>query len=126
MRGHIVANGIQHLAMPKIGCGLDRLAWDEVRDLILSTFKSTPLEIKVCMATPLMAMGRPAVEPPHEPAGSTALQDLYGSYDFYDDVSGAPLDHGLATAARRLEIDFFKSRGVYTKVSRESWMRQSG
>ena len=61
--------------------------------------------VKACSL--MSAMNRPAVEPPHEPAGSTALQDLYGSYDFYDDVSGAPLDHGLATAARRLEIDFF-------------------
>ena len=37
-------------------------------------------------------------------------------YDFYDDGCGAPLDHQLASAARKTEIEFFKSRGVYTKV----------
>ena len=35
---------------------------------------------------------------------------------FYDDISGAPLDHALATAARKTEIEVFKARGVYTKV----------
>ena len=36
MRGRIVANDVRRLAMPQIGCGLDRLAWDEVKDLISS------------------------------------------------------------------------------------------
>ena len=52
---------------------------------------------------------KPVVEPPHEPAGSLVLNGLYGSYDFYDDVSGAPLDHKLASAARKTEIEFFNS-----------------
>ena len=47
MRGRIVANDVRRLAMPQIGCGLDRLAWDEVKDLILSTFSAIPLEIQV-------------------------------------------------------------------------------
>ena len=52
-------------------------------------------------------MNRPAIEPPHEPAGSMVLSDFYGDYDFYDDISGAPLDHKLASAARKTEIEFF-------------------
>ena len=47
MRGHILANGVRRLAMPRIGCGLDRLAWNEVKDRILSTFSDTTLEIQV-------------------------------------------------------------------------------
>ena len=41
---------------------------------------------------------------------------------FHDDISRAPLDHALATAARKTEIEFFKARGVYTKVLQELWM----
>ena len=40
-----------------------------------------------------------------------------------DDMIGMPLDHGMAVTARKKEIDFFKARGVYTKVRRESWMK---
>ena len=47
MRESIVANGVQRLAMPKIGCGLDRLVREEVKDVILFTFSATPLEIQV-------------------------------------------------------------------------------
>ena len=42
----------------------------------------------------------------------------YEGYDFIDDTTGRPLDKELATAARRLEIDFFRKRKVYTKVPR--------
>ena len=71
----------------------------------------------------MAAMSRPPVEPPHEPAGSVVLSDLYAGCAFYNDVSGAPLDHALATAARKTEIEFFKARGVYTKVLQELWMK---
>lgn len=36
------------LAMPKIGCGLDRLEWTKVRDIIQDVFKDTNIEILVC------------------------------------------------------------------------------
>ena len=39
------------------------------------------------------------------------------------DVSGMPLEKGLAIKARRLEVEYFKKMGVYTKVRREGWMR---
>lgn len=35
------------IAMPLIGCGLDRLQWDKVRPLIHSTFEDTDVEIAV-------------------------------------------------------------------------------
>ena len=47
---------------------------------------------------------------------------MYADYDFVDDVSGLKLDKSLAIAARKVEIDFFKGRGVYEKVAKEQWM----
>lgn len=39
---------IKYLAMPKIGCGLDRLSWGKVREMLNDTFKDTDIEIVVC------------------------------------------------------------------------------
>ncbi len=36
------------LAMPKIGCGLDRLEWSVVSGIIQDVFKDTNIEILVC------------------------------------------------------------------------------
>ena len=48
--------------------------------------------------------------PPHEPEGDARFGSLYSGCEFYDDVSGEQLDHGLTTQARKVEIDFFKKR----------------
>jgi O-acetyl-ADP-ribose deacetylase (regulator of RNase III) len=37
------------LAMPKIGCGLDRLQWDKVKVIIEEVFADTDVEILVCV-----------------------------------------------------------------------------
>ena len=58
------------------------------------------------------------VAPPEEGNELDAYYDLYRGCDFVDDVSGQPLDKDLAVMARKLEIDVFKSMGVYTKVCR--------
>ena len=34
--------------MPKIGCGLDKLEWSKVEDLIKRTFDDMDIEIVVC------------------------------------------------------------------------------
>lgn len=39
---------ITKLAMPRIGCGLDRQRWSDVKALIEETFKDTDIEILVC------------------------------------------------------------------------------
>lgn len=39
---------IDKLAMPKIGCGLDKLHWEDVSVLIKETFIDTNVEILVC------------------------------------------------------------------------------
>lgn len=36
------------IAMPKIGCGLDRLEWSRVREIIEEVFEDTDIEIVVC------------------------------------------------------------------------------
>ena len=41
-------NATTKLAMPKIGCGLDRLDWDEVYDIICEVFEDTDVEILIC------------------------------------------------------------------------------
>lgn len=38
---------IKYLAMPKIGCGLDRLQWGKVREIIIKHFKELDIEIEI-------------------------------------------------------------------------------
>ena len=40
---------VTKLAMPKIGCGLDRLEWSKVSENIKEVFKDTDVEILVCV-----------------------------------------------------------------------------
>lgn len=47
-RDLVEAHSIRHLAMPLIGCGLDKLNWDIVRSIIIEEFKNTDCEIIVC------------------------------------------------------------------------------
>ena len=39
---------IKKLAMPRIGCGLDKLEWSKVKDLIIQVFKNMDIEILIC------------------------------------------------------------------------------
>lgn len=41
-------NKIKRVAMPLIGCGLDRLQWSRVSELIKDMFKDMDIEIVVC------------------------------------------------------------------------------
>jgi hypothetical protein len=34
--------------MPEIGCGLDKLQWGKVKEIINNEFYNTPIEITVC------------------------------------------------------------------------------
>lgn len=40
-------HNIKYLAIPKIGCGLDRLQWGRVREIIKEEFKDLDIEIEV-------------------------------------------------------------------------------
>lgn len=48
MRKLAVENNINKIAMPLIGCGLDRLQWEKVSEIIKYVFKNTDIEILVC------------------------------------------------------------------------------
>ena len=43
----ILRNNIKHIAMPVIGCGLDRLQWSKVSAMIKEIFADTDIEIVV-------------------------------------------------------------------------------
>lgn len=47
MKDHCVANAVSELCLPKIGCGLDRLDWKEVKQVLVETFKDT--NVKLCV-----------------------------------------------------------------------------
>ena len=48
MRKLAVENNIKQIAMPIIGCGLDRLHWDKVSTIIKEIFEDSDIEILVC------------------------------------------------------------------------------
>lgn len=48
MKQQCLEHNIKYLAMPKIGCGLDRLSWGKVREIIENSFEDTDVEILVC------------------------------------------------------------------------------
>ncbi len=48
MKDIMRVNATTKLAMPKIGCGLDRLNWDEVYNIICEVFEDTDVEILIC------------------------------------------------------------------------------
>lgn len=45
MLEHAVANGVPHICIPRIGCGLDRLQWSKVWPMIKQTFKDSNIRI---------------------------------------------------------------------------------
>ena len=48
MKEICVGENIQKVAMPRIGCGLDRLDWEKVRRMVQYIFADTYVEILVC------------------------------------------------------------------------------
>lgn len=48
MRSQMIDKDIHYLAMPKLGCGLDRLQYGRVRSIIQDVFTGLNLEILVC------------------------------------------------------------------------------
>lgn len=49
MKNYAVEMGVKRIAMPRIGCGLDRLNWDEVMKMLHEMFIDTDIEIMVCV-----------------------------------------------------------------------------
>jgi O-acetyl-ADP-ribose deacetylase (regulator of RNase III) len=49
MKRLMMQEDVKRIAMPKIGCGLDRLSWQKVQLIIMDTFRGTDVEILVCL-----------------------------------------------------------------------------
>ena len=47
MRKECVSNGVKELCLPKIGCGLDKLKWPDVREVLLDAFKDTGVQLSI-------------------------------------------------------------------------------
>ena len=47
LRDQCSCRGIRQLCMPRIGCGLDRLEWDRVRQMIRDTFADCEMSITI-------------------------------------------------------------------------------
>jgi O-acetyl-ADP-ribose deacetylase (regulator of RNase III) len=47
MRDHALKHGVRSLALPRLGCGLDRLEWEHVKAVIVNVFKDTQIHISV-------------------------------------------------------------------------------
>jgi O-acetyl-ADP-ribose deacetylase (regulator of RNase III) len=47
MRTHMQEHGVKLVSMPRIGCGLDGLLWNQVADLIRATFRDMEVRIVV-------------------------------------------------------------------------------
>lgn len=48
VRSSMIQNHETKLAMPKIGCGLDRCKWEDVKAIIFDVFESTDIEVVIC------------------------------------------------------------------------------
>ena len=49
MKFDMQSRGVSKVAMPRIGCGLDGLSWNLVKDIISRVFADTGKEIVVCI-----------------------------------------------------------------------------
>ena len=47
LRNMMIEDGDEKLAIPQIGCGLDKLSWNVVRELIVEVFQDTEISITV-------------------------------------------------------------------------------
>lgn len=48
MKNYCIKNKISKLAVPTIGCGIDKLQWTKVREILKNVFNDTNIEILVC------------------------------------------------------------------------------
>ncbi len=47
LRQHVQRNGVKRLAVPRLGCGLDKMKWSDVLPTIVHVFKDTDIDILV-------------------------------------------------------------------------------
>jgi len=49
MKDICIEEGITRLVMPKIGCGLDKLQWPKVREILEKVLDDTGIDVLVCV-----------------------------------------------------------------------------
>lgn len=49
MKGLAVRHNVNKIAMPRIGCGLDHLVWENVKYIVKEVFDETDIEILICI-----------------------------------------------------------------------------
>jgi O-acetyl-ADP-ribose deacetylase (regulator of RNase III) len=47
LREYLIKNNLKSLAMPRIGCGLDKLAWKDVYEIIDKVFCNTNITVQI-------------------------------------------------------------------------------
>ncbi|GLV32931.1 uncharacterized protein CBL_09007 [Carabus blaptoides fortunei] len=47
LKAHCLQNNVSKLAMPRIGCGLDKLSWQEVKEILNDTFQDSNIQVIV-------------------------------------------------------------------------------
>lgn len=47
MKFHCLSNGVNKVSMPRIGCGLDKLKWEQVSQILTEVFQSSNISITV-------------------------------------------------------------------------------
>lgn len=48
MREDMIKQGLNRVAMPRIGCGIDGQNWEEIRNIIKEVFRYTDIEVLIC------------------------------------------------------------------------------
>ena len=91
LRTRLPIDGVRRLAMPRLGCGLDRLCWESVQDLVLKVFDKVPLEIQV------RALSRES----HVPRGCASSQVTHSQAPFLCDLARLRPSSRLALPRRR-------------------------
>lgn len=47
MKKHAIENNIKVISIPQIGCGLDKLKWTQVKEILVKVFEETGIKIHV-------------------------------------------------------------------------------
>lgn len=93
----------------------DQLEYDELYSRVICRFKKGKNEI--CSVSSMQYCHNDEED---------FSEDLYQGCEFYDDVSGGYLDKTLVSAARKIEMEFFKKMKLYEYSTVEECWRVTG
>lgn len=82
MKEIALAKGIKKIAIPKLGCGMDKLDWAEVYDYIVQVFADTDIEFLICV---LSEDEIPETTPPDDSDDDFLCHTDCGDDDFDED-----------------------------------------